>query len=82
MRADAVAQEFGFEYDTYPITPADAERIKVKDVTPMEVTGNYDEYAGEKVTGPLAPADASSNAFSITAITKSLLLIVIVYLLL
>jgi len=82
MRADAVAQEFGFEYDTYPITPADAERIKVKDVTPMEATGNYDEYAGEKVTGPLAPADASSNAFSITAITKSLLLIVIVYLLL
>ncbi|OUM67608.1 hypothetical protein PIROE2DRAFT_4895 [Piromyces sp. E2] len=84
-RADAVAKEFGFEYDTYPITPADANEIKVSPVTPMEASGNYEEYAGQKVTGPLAPENPeteSSDALDLKVISKSLFIIVALYLLL
>jgi len=80
MRAKAVCSEFGFEYDSVPLTPAAAKKIKVKDVEPMKAGGNYEEYAGEKVT-KIDPEDIMSSASSIKALTKSLIIIVILYLL-
>jgi len=83
MRANAVAQEFNFKYDTYPITPADAEKIKVKDVEPMEATGNYEEYTGPQVTEQLASySNESSDASTMIAISKSIFVILLLYLLL
>jgi hypothetical protein len=77
MRAKAVCSEFGFEYDSVPLTPAAAKKVKVKDVEPMKAGGNYEEYAGEKVT-KIDPEDIMSSATSIKALTKSLIIIIVI----
>jgi hypothetical protein len=80
MRANAVCSEFGFEYDSVPLTPSAAEKMKVTDIEPIESGGNYEKYTGEKVT-KIDPAEAMSHASSFESITKSLVIIVLVYLL-
>ncbi|ORX50673.1 hypothetical protein BCR36DRAFT_351850 [Piromyces finnis] len=79
MRANTVANEFGFQYDTYPITPADAAHIKVSPIKPMEASGNYEEYAGQTVTERLA-SESESGALNLRIFSKSLIIMSILYL--
>jgi len=74
MRADAVAQEFNFQYDTVPLTKEKADSMSAnKQIKPMAAGGNYDDYTGAQVT---------SDGYNFRVISKSVLLIAIIYLLL